>query len=78
MSGNIRTLRAFNIGIISAALIASVMFVRAIAASPETVLDDPPISIGIVSRAEVEDVALAQTIHAFALVARAPRVAETP
>jgi hypothetical protein len=71
-------MKAFNIGIISAALVASVMFVRAIAASPETALDDPPISVWIGPRAEVEDVALAQTIHAFAMVARAPRVAETP
>ncbi|HEX4406149.1 MAG TPA: hypothetical protein VH560_15030 [Polyangia bacterium] len=73
MSGNIRTL-----WIASTALVGSVIVVRSLAASPEPVLDDPPVSIAATRPIEIEDTSLAEVIHRFATLARAPRLAETP
>jgi hypothetical protein len=73
MSGNIR-----NIWILSTVLVGSVIVVRSLAASPEPVLDDPPVSMAATRHVEIEDASLAEVIHRFATLARAPRVAETP
>ena len=73
MSANVR-----NLGIASAVLLGSVIVVRSLAASPEPVLDDPPLSTTATRQVELEDASLAEVIHRFATLARAPRVAETP
>jgi hypothetical protein len=72
MSGNIR-----NIWIVSTVLVGSVIVVRSLAASPEPVLDDPPVSMAATRRVELEDASLAEVIHRFATLARAPRHDET-
>lgn len=72
MSGNIR-----NIWIVSTVLVGSVIVVRSLAASPEPVLDDPPVSMTATRRVELEDASLAEVIHRFATLARAPRRDET-
>jgi hypothetical protein len=67
MSGNIR-----NIWILSTVLVGSVIVVRSLAAAPEPVLDDPPVSVAAARRVELEDASLAEVIHRFATLARAP------
>jgi hypothetical protein len=65
MSGNIR------IGLLVASLtFGSVFVVRSFAASPEPVLDDPPISLSASKRMELEDASLAEVIRRFATLAR--------
>jgi hypothetical protein len=68
MSGNIRYF-------LVAALVTfgSVFMVRSLAASPEPVLDDPPISVVATKRAELADVTLAEAIRRLAVLARAPK-----
>jgi hypothetical protein len=65
MSGNIRP---FMMGLI--AVLGSVMIVRSLSASPEAVLDDPPISLAGTTRLELEDASLAEVIRRFASLAR--------
>jgi hypothetical protein len=72
MSVNIR-----NIWILSTVLVGSVIVVRSLAASPEPVLDDPPVSTTATLRVELEDASLAEVIHRFATLARAPHHDET-
>ncbi len=67
MSGNIR-----NMSIASVVVLGSVVAVRSISASPEPVLDDPPISLAATKRVELEDASLAEVIRRFATRARLP------
>jgi hypothetical protein len=64
MSGNIRT--AWIVGTV---VLSSWIVVRSLAASPEPVLDDPPISLSASRRVEVKDASLAEVIHRFATLA---------
>ena len=68
MSGNIR-----NIWIASVVVLGSVVAVRSISASPEPVLDDPPISLAATKNVELEDASLAEVIRRFATLARLPK-----
>jgi hypothetical protein len=68
MSGNIR-----NMLIASVVVVGSVVAVRSISASPEAVLDDPPISMAATKRVELEDASLAEVIRRFATLARVPK-----
>ena len=68
MSGNIR-----NALIVSMVALGSVVVVRSLSASPEPVLDDPPVSLTASSRVELEDAPLAEVIRRFASLARLPR-----
>jgi hypothetical protein len=68
MSGNIRI-----IGLVSTVALGSWVGVRALAAPRVPMLDDPPIALTATSRLEVRDDGLAETIHRFATLARAPR-----
>ncbi len=54
-------------------VLGSVMVVRSISASPEVVLDDPPISMSATKRVELEDASLAEVIRRFATLARIPK-----
>jgi len=65
MSGNIRY---FMVGLF--AVLGSFVAVRSLSASPEGVLDDPPISMAATKRVELEDASLAETIRRFATLAR--------
>jgi hypothetical protein len=65
MSGNIR-----NFVIAAVVVLGSVTAVRTLSASPEVVLDDPPISMTATKRVELEDASLAEAIKRFATVAR--------
>jgi hypothetical protein len=65
MSGNIR-----NMLIASVVVLGSVVAVRSISASPEPVLDDPPISLAATKHVELEDASLAEVIRRFATLAR--------
>jgi hypothetical protein len=66
MSGNIR-----NALIIGTVVLGSVVAVRSLSASTDTVLDDPPISLATTRRpAELQDDSLAETIRRFATLAR--------
>jgi hypothetical protein len=67
MSGNIR-----NIWIVSTVVLGSWFVVRSLAASPEPMLDDPPISMAVAKRVELRDESLAEVIHRFAMLAKAP------
>jgi hypothetical protein len=67
MSGNIRT-----IGVIGSVVLGSWVTVRTLAASPEPVLDDPPLSASATARPELQDASLAELIKRFATLARAP------
>jgi hypothetical protein len=68
MSGNIR-----NALIVSMVALGSVVAVRSLSASPEPVLDDPPITMAATKRVELEDGSLAEVIKRFASLARLPR-----
>jgi hypothetical protein len=68
MSSNIRT-----IWILASAVFASWLAVRSLAASPEPVLDDPPVPMAMTTRLELPDAALAELIKSFATQAHAPR-----
>jgi hypothetical protein len=68
MSGNIR-----NMLIASVVVMGSVVAVRSISASPEPVLDDPPLSMAATKRVELEDASLAEVIRRFATLARLPK-----
>jgi hypothetical protein len=68
MSGNIR-----NTLIVSMVALGSVVAVRSLSASPEPVLDDPPISMAATKRVELEDASLAEVIRRFASLARIPK-----
>jgi hypothetical protein len=72
MSGNIR-----NLSIGSMVVVGSVMVVHSLAASPEPVLDDPPLPTVAAKRVELEDAPLAEAIRRFATVARGSRVDDT-
>ncbi len=72
MSGNIR-----YFSVAAMVVFGSVMVVRSISASPEPVLDDPPISLSVTRPVELEDASLAEVIHRFATLARAPRLDQT-
>jgi hypothetical protein len=65
MSGNIR-----NFMIAAVVVLGSVTAVRTLSASPEAVLDDPPISMTATRRVELEDASLAEVIRHFATLAR--------
>jgi hypothetical protein len=65
MSGNIRT-----VSIVGLVVLGSWIAVRSLAASPEPVLDDPPISMSTRKRVELKDASLAEVIHQFAALAR--------
>jgi hypothetical protein len=65
MSGNIRY---FLIGAVT--VLGSIVAVRSISASPEVVLDDPPLSLSATRRVELEDAPLAESIRRFASLAR--------
>ena len=65
MSGNIRT--ALTVGVV---VVGSWVAVRSLAASPEPVLDDPPVSMTTTKRVELKDASLAEVIHQFASLAR--------
>ena len=65
MSGNIR-----NVWIVGSVVLGSWITVRSLAASPEPVLDDPPISMAATKRVELKDASLAEVIHQFASLAR--------
>jgi hypothetical protein len=67
MSGNIR-----NFVIAAMVVFGSVTAVRTLWASPEPVLDDPPVPMVAVKRVELEDASLAEVIRRFATLARAP------
>ncbi|HVU53217.1 MAG TPA: hypothetical protein VHL80_21180 [Polyangia bacterium] len=73
MSGNIR-----NFVIAAVVVLGSVTAVRSLSASPEAVLDDPPISMTATRRVELEDVSLAEAIRHFAALARLPKHAVAP
>ncbi len=62
-----------NILIVLMAALGSVVVVRSLSASPEPVLDDPPIMMAATKRVELEDVALAEVIRRFASQARLPQ-----
>jgi hypothetical protein len=68
MSANIR-----NLWIVGTVVVGSWMIVRSISASPEPVLDDPPISMAATKRVELEDASLAELIRRFASLARLPK-----
>ncbi len=68
MSGNMR-----NALIVSMVALGSVVAVRSLSASPEPVLDDPPITLAATKRVELEDASLAEVIRRFASLARLPR-----
>lgn len=68
MSGNIR-----NGWIIGTVVLGSWFVVRSLAASPEVVLDDPPVSLSATMRVELKDESLAEVIHRFATLARPPQ-----
>ena len=65
MSGNIRY---FMMGL--SVVLGSFLVVHTISASPEAVLDDPPISMAATRRVELEDASLAEVIRRFASLAR--------
>jgi hypothetical protein len=65
MSGNIR-----NFVVAAVVVLGSVTAVRTLSASPEVVLDDPPIATSATKRVELEDASLAEAIKRFATVAR--------
>jgi hypothetical protein len=65
MSGNIR-----YFSVAAMVVLGSVMAVRSLSASPETVLDDPPISMSATKNVELEDASLAEVIRRFASLAR--------
>jgi len=67
MSGNIR-----NIWIIVTVVAGSWVAVRTLSASPDAVLDDPPISLAA-ARPELKDETLAEVIRRFATLARLPQ-----
>jgi hypothetical protein len=67
MSGNIR-----NGWIIGTVVLGSWFVVRSLSASPEVVLDDPPVSMAATKRVELRDESLAAAIHRFATLARVP------
>jgi len=74
MSGNIR-----NGWVIGSVVLGSWFVVRSLAASPEPVLDDPPISLAATKRVELQDASLAEVIHRFATLAHiGPRENSTP
>ncbi len=73
MSGNIRKL-----SVATFVVFGSWFAVRAIAAPPEPVLDDPPISMTTSARGELRDEGLAETIHRFATLAPAAAAAGAP
>jgi hypothetical protein len=73
MSGNIR-----KVSLVSSLVLGSWFAVRAIAASPEPVLDDPPLSMTTSSRSELRDDGLAEAIHRFATLAPAAAPAGAP
>jgi hypothetical protein len=64
MSVNIR-----KVCLVSSVALGSWFAVRALAASPEPVLDDPPISMAKSVPRELRDDGLAETIHRFATLA---------
>jgi hypothetical protein len=68
MSGNIR-----NTLIVSMVALGSVVAVRSLSASPEPVLDDPPITMTATKGVELEDASLAEVIRRFATLARLAR-----
>jgi hypothetical protein len=68
MSGNIRSL-----GIVGTVVVGSWMVVRTLSASPEAVLDDPPVPMMMAKRAELADASLAEVIRRFATLARLPK-----
>jgi hypothetical protein len=70
MSGNIRI-----IGLIGSVILGSWVTVRTLAASPEPVLDDPPLSLVASQRPELQDASLAELIKRFATLAHAPHQA---
>jgi hypothetical protein len=65
MSGNIS-----KSWIIGSVVLGSWFVVRSLAASPEPVLDDPPVSLAATKRLELKDESLAEVIHRFATLAR--------
>jgi hypothetical protein len=67
MSSNIR-----NLSLLSSAVFASWLVVRSLAASPEPVLDDPPVPMAMAAAPELQDAALAELIRRFATLARTP------
>ena len=71
MSSKVRT-RASGIGLFLITFAASWLAVRSLAASPEPVLDDPPVSLTTASQApaELADPALSRLIARFATAAR--------
>jgi hypothetical protein len=73
MSGNIRS--AWLVGSV---VFGSWMVVHSLGASPEPVLDDPPVSLVTVARPELEDASLAEVIRRFATLARAPHHQTAP
>ena len=69
MSVNIR-----NICIVGSVVLGSWVAVRTLAASPEPVLDDPPVSlVATRQRPELKDAMLAELIKRFAALARVPQ-----
>jgi hypothetical protein len=68
MSGNIR-----NVWIVGTVVFGSWMVVHTLSASPEAVLDDPPVPMMMAKRAELEDASLAEVIRRFATLARLPK-----
>jgi hypothetical protein len=74
MSAKVRT-RASGIGLFLITFAASWLAVRSLAASPEPVLDDPPVSLTTATAAssEVPDPALSRLIGRFAAAARQNR-----
>jgi hypothetical protein len=71
MSGNIS-----KGWVVASVVVGSWFVVRSLAASPEPVLDDPPISVAATTRVELRDESLAEVIHRFASVVRAPQKAD--
>jgi hypothetical protein len=67
MSGNIR-----NIWIVGTVVLGSWVTVRTLSASPEPVLDDPPVPL-VTARPELKDESLAELIRRFATLARVPQ-----
>jgi hypothetical protein len=65
MSGNIS-----KSWIVGSVVLGSWFVVRSLAASPEPVLDDPPVSLAATKRLELKDESLAEVIHRFATLAR--------
>jgi hypothetical protein len=68
MSGNIR-----NLCIVGTVVVGSWMVVRSLSASPEAVLEDPPVPMMMAKRPELEDASLAEVIRRFASLARLPK-----